>query len=140
MPLLEWNDTFSVGFEEIDNDHKQLIGIVNRLDDAITAGKEFAVVGDLLDELVSYTLWHFRHEERLMQSYGDPTFYDHKQEHEALAEAAAAKQQEFQGGNQDVARELMPFLKGWLTKHIQGTDSRTGHYLAKQVEESKVSA
>ena len=45
MPLLEWNDTFSVGFEEIDNDHKQLIGIVNRLDDAITAGKEFAVVG-----------------------------------------------------------------------------------------------
>ena len=34
MPLLEWNDTFSVGFEEIDNDHKQLIGIVNRLDDA----------------------------------------------------------------------------------------------------------
>ena len=140
MTLLEWNDSLSVGFEEIDNDHKQLLEIINKLDDAITAGEEFTVVGALLDELVSYTLWHFRHEERLMQTYGDPSFFDHKQKHDALTKAAAAKQEEFQNGNQDIARELMPFLKNWLTEHIQGTDSLTGHYLAKQVEDSKISA
>ena len=59
---------------------------------------------------------------------------------EALAMAAAAKQKEFKNGNHDVARDLMPFLKEWLTEHIQGTDRLTGQHLAKQIEGSEISA
>jgi hemerythrin-like metal-binding protein len=134
MSLIDWSDSLSVGYEEIDDDHKRLIDIVNKLDDAIASGHGSEAIGEILEELLSYTVWHFRHEERLMQTYGDPAFYDHKKEHDNLTEAALAKQKEFLDGNVDVAEELMPFLKNWLTHHILETDMKTGHYLAENTE------
>jgi len=140
MALIEWTDALSVGYAEIDEDHQHLVGLLNRLDEAVTAGKADTVVGELLDELVSYTVWHFRHEERLMQTYADPTFFDHQQEHEALAQQVVERQRAFSEGTGDVANDLLPFLKSWLTKHILGTDAKTGKYIAECVTGIRASA
>ena len=132
MALLEWNDALSVGFAEIDGDHKKLIGMVNDLNDAISAGHAADVIGEVLEDLIDYTAWHFRHEERLMQTYGYPEYLAHKAEHEELVEAATTLQAKFANGDPDVASSLMPFLKDWLTNHILGTDKKTGQFLAEE--------
>jgi len=134
MALIEWDDKLSVGYLEIDEDHKHLIGIVNKLDEAIKGDQGQGTIEDIFEELLSYTVWHFRHEERLMQTYGDPTFFEHKQEHDNLTEAALAKQKAFQEGDANVVNELMPFLTAWLTEHILGTDTKTGHFLAENAD------
>ncbi|MCU7835812.1 MAG: bacteriohemerythrin [gamma proteobacterium symbiont of Taylorina sp.] len=131
MAFIDWSDSLSVGYKEMDDDHKNLVGIINKLDDAIIANREFEEIGEILEELLSYTVWHFRHEERLMQTYGYPAFYEHKQEHDELTNIALAKSKTFQQGNLDVANDLMPFLKDWLIKHILETDMKTGHFLAE---------
>lgn len=138
MALLEWTDALSAGLDEIDDDHKHLLGILNRLNEAISDGNEDVVVGELLEELLDYTVWHFRHEERLMQMYGDPSFFEHKQKHAALTEAAIAKRKAYLAGDANVPGELMPFLKAWLTEHIQGTDAKTGRYIAAHLKSDGV--
>lgn len=132
MALLEWSEALSVGFEEIDDDHKKLIGMVNELNDAVAAGRAADVVGEVLEDLISYTAWHFRHEERLMQTHGYPGYSAHKAQHEELVDAATALQAKFVNGDPDVASTLLPFLKDWLTNHILGTDRKTGQFLAAE--------
>ena len=39
MALLTWQDKYSVGIAQIDDQHKQLIIMINELNDAMLAGK-----------------------------------------------------------------------------------------------------
>lgn len=132
MPLLEWSDTLSVGFAEMDEDHKKLVEMVNHLNDVVERGESGEVVEDILEELVSYTQWHFRHEERLMQEYEYQGLFNHKKEHEDLTAQAVELFEKYQSGDSEVPRMMLPFLKGWLTEHILGTDKKTGAFLAAQ--------
>ena len=134
MAFMDWDPGLSVGFEEIDNDHMKLIEILNALSDAITETQEDAAIGQVLDDLLSYTMWHFRHEERLMQTHGYPEFLEHKTQHGDLAEQATGLQKRFQDGDRDVAAEALPFLKAWLGNHILGTDKKLGAFLSEKVQ------
>jgi hemerythrin-like metal-binding protein len=133
MSTLEWSDALSVGVAEIDDDHKKLVAMVNDLQSASEAGQATEVVGDILEGLLDYTAWHFRHEERLMQTYGDPTYIDHKALHEKLLQSTEGLHEKFMSGDLDVSKDLLPFLKDWLFNHIQGTDKTTGTYLASEM-------
>ncbi len=130
MTFIEWTPQLSVGFDEIDEDHKKLVGMVNALSDAVENQDDIAAIGAVLEELLSYTSWHFRHEERLMQTYGDPEFFNHKQEHLDLIAQATTLKTRFDSGDETVPAEMLPFLKEWLTHHILETDAKTGTFLA----------
>ncbi len=132
MSLLEWSDALSVGFEEMDEDHKKLVEMVNTLNDAVDRGERGEVIEDILEELASYTQWHFRHEERLMQEFEYEGLFEHKKEHEDLTAQAVELIEKFQKGDVAVPGMLLPFLKDWLTNHILGTDKKTGAFLAVQ--------
>jgi len=56
MAFLDWSSELSVDFEEIDNDHKRLVEMLNFLSDAVTHAKEDAAIGQLLDDLLGYTM------------------------------------------------------------------------------------
>lgn len=131
MAFMEWSEALSVGFEEIDDDHKHLLDLINKLHEAVDKGHNTGIVSELLEELLSYTSWHFRHEERLMQTFDDPSFLEHKVEHEKLAAAVAQKKRSLAQGDPAVARDLLPFLRDWLTGHILETDRKTGQFLAQ---------
>ena len=132
MAFIDWSAELSVGVEEVDEDHQKLVGMVNNIHDTVAAGTDPDTLADLLEELISYTSWHFRHEERLMQNYGDPGLFDHKKEHEDLARQATVLYEKFLGGDESVPGMLLPFLKDWLSKHITGTDMEMGRFLAQQ--------
>ena len=39
MALMEWKDSYSVGVDQMDDHHKRLIEIINKVDEADKAGK-----------------------------------------------------------------------------------------------------
>lgn len=57
--LLEWNKNLSVGVEKIDQQHKELIEILNKLYLAMKQGQARDEMGKIFLELVSYTECHF---------------------------------------------------------------------------------
>ncbi|WP_295443258.1 bacteriohemerythrin [uncultured Thiodictyon sp.] len=122
--FFEWSDALSVGVDEIDNQHKVLLGLVNEMHEAIQARHSTSVVGGVLERLADYTQSHFAAEENLMRLLRYPGYAEHKAQHEALMLRVVEFQQKVDAGKTAIGFELMHFLKVWLTGHIMSSDQR----------------
>ncbi|MFW2374732.1 MAG: bacteriohemerythrin [Gammaproteobacteria bacterium] len=130
MKDLIWDNSLSVEVDEIDDDHRKLVELFNMLNHSVMEGDAPDYVEAVLEELISCTVWHFRHEERLMQKYAYQGMAEHKAEHQQLIESAKELQQKFQQGT-SVSSEDIEFLEHWLTGHILGVDMELGSFLGE---------
>lgn len=124
IPLMTWDDALSVGVQEIDTQHKRLIGLLNDLHQAKAAGKGDATLKGVLRELVDYTHTHFAYEEKLFKDHGYPGAEGHEQAHIALKAQVVAFGEAFESGKASLSADLFMFLRNWLNGHIRGTDRR----------------
>ena len=131
MKDLIWDKTLSVDVPEIDEDHRRLVDLFNILTHSVAEGDATNYIEAVMEELISCTVWHFRHEERLMLKYGYEGFTEHKSEHEELTASAKALQQKLLQEGNPVLHEDIQFLEHWLTGHILGTDKDLGSYLCE---------
>jgi hemerythrin len=132
MPIITWNDLMSTNIEAIDSQHRVLVALINKLHDATNDGREKEVLGDVLKELVDYTVSHFTAEEGLMTTHGYPDYEKHKQAHKKLTEQVMDIQQQFKAGRIEMTMDVMRFLKGWLTNHIIDVDKILGKFLSSK--------
>jgi hemerythrin len=127
---MTWNDKLSVGVNVIDDDHKKLVGMVNELYDAITAGKGKEALAKILDGLVNYTKVHFDREEQFFAKTAYPAAAARKKEHDDLTKQVLEVQAKYKAGTVAcLSLEVMNFLKNWLVNHIQGSDKKYGPHL-----------
>ena len=131
MKDLIWDETLSVDVPEIDEDHRKLVDLFNMLNHSVVEGDATNYIEAVMEELISCTVWHFRHEERLMLKHGYKGFLEHKSEHEELIASANALQQKLLREGKSVVSEDIQFLEHWLTGHILGTDKDLGSYLCE---------
>ena len=119
MPFYTWSESMSVGVALLDSDHKALIETINRLHDAVEDGDEPQVLDGIFDGLVAYIEYHFAREERIMEVCGYPTATEHAAEHLRFAQNMRYNRDRyFRGEEAGVGRELLDYLKDWLTHHI----------------------
>jgi hemerythrin len=129
-PLVEWSDALSVGVEQIDNEHKKLVGLLNELHRALQAGMGQGALGGVLDGLYQYTCYHFAHEEILFRRSNYPGYEKHRRQHRNLTAKVLEIYEDFQTGSAEVLPEqVLEFLKTWLSQHIMGADREFGTYL-----------
>ena len=129
MKDLVWDSTLSVEVDEIDEDHRRLVDLFNILNHSVVKGEATNYIESVLEELISCTTWHFRHEERLMLKYDYAGFKEHKAEHEELIESARTLQQQFLQAGKQVSNEDIKFLEHWLVGHILSADMKMGAFL-----------
>ena len=98
MVLMEWDDRLSVGVASIDDQHKQLIKLVNTLYQALQNGQGNEVLCQTYADLVDYTLTHFSHEEAMMREAGYPGAVDHCRQHADLRMRTLQLQDKAGGG------------------------------------------
>lgn len=123
MALITWTAGqygTNVGFA--DDEHKILFGKLNSLYDLAIGGAERSAVGAQLDDLISYVVNHFAHEEKEMQAKNFAGLAAHKAEHDALVGICAGLQQKFHAGEAEVTEEVGQMVKGWLDNHIPKFD------------------
>jgi hemerythrin len=129
MPILAWSDALSVNIGELDKQHQCLIELINRLHDAMKAGKGDAVMGPILSDLLAYTEFHFSTEEKYFQQYSYPESKLHKNQHDALKKKAKELKAGFEKGKLSISIEVMNFLKDWISAHILGLDKKYSPFL-----------
>ncbi len=129
MSLIKWNDSFSVNVVKIDQEHKKLFKIINELTDAMKAGHGKDVLGNILNELISYTASHFKLEENYFQQVKYPYAVEHKKEHVAFVRKVTEFKREFDSGRATVSVNVLQFLGKWLQSHIKGTDQKYSSFL-----------
>lgn len=129
MPLLQWNDELSIGIHSVDEQHKQLVNMINNLNDALAEGKGNDVLNNIFSELTDYTVKHFGYEEEMFAQYGYIEADNHKHEHEALITQVKRLQEKMNAGDFMISLEVMMFLKEWLINHILKTDKAYAPFL-----------
>ena len=134
MKNIIWDDSLSVEVDEIDEDHRRLVDLFNILSHSVAEGDAENYIEAVLEELISCTIWHFRHEERLMIRYKYEDFENHKAEHNELIDSAKELQKKFHQENKLLTGEDIEYLADWLTGHILSRDMRLGFYLGKVME------
>ena len=129
MPLMMWSNDYSVHIEIVDEQHRKIIELINRLHDAMKLGKGKDTLGKTLSELVDYTSYHFNEEEELFKVYGYPDYPPHKREHDALTRQVLNLKERFASGNTFLSNETLLFLKDWLNDHILGVDKKYSSFM-----------
>jgi hemerythrin len=132
MPLMNWSDQLTLHVAKIDAEHKELIDILNELYDAMMSGKAKDDLQSALMKLVQHTRAHFQSEEQLMRKYAYPELLPHLNEHRKLTDQVMKLQKDLDAGRTMDAKDILNFLKTWLTEHIQGTDRNLAVYLNEQ--------
>ncbi len=129
MAFLQWKDDYSVGVDRFDEQHKKLIDLVNRLNDAMAQRRASEELELVLDEMVDYAAYHFSEEEMAMKSVRYTDYYNHVAKHREFVEQVKQFQKDYKDGKLMMSLEVMNFLKDWLIQHIQGTDKLYGECL-----------
>lgn len=124
MSLITWNESYSVNIAEIDKQHQKLIDMLNDLNDAMKKGKGKDALGKILSGLVSYTVTHFKIEEKYFNEFGYPETAHHKKEHDTFIEKVTDFKDKFESRNLFLTIDVMNFLSDWLKNHIMGTDKK----------------
>jgi hemerythrin-like metal-binding protein len=79
MEPVQWPEKFSVGMRELDQQHQQLIKLLNLLISTQgTTNTHSETVSDTLMAMTRYAQAHFKAEESLMEAYGFPGLEEQK--------------------------------------------------------------
>ena len=121
--FFKWSQDYSVNIKTIDDQHRELVNILNRLFVAVSKREGEKVIAGILDALMSYTQTHFALEERLMRQAKYKDLEPHMEEHRKLLEQLDLAVQEASDRREaDLFRDAE-----FPEKLAQGTHSRRGH-------------
>jgi len=123
MEPVQWTEKFSVGVRELDQQHQQLIKMLNRLiltQGTITVHSE--TVSDILLAMTRYAQTHFKTEERLMEAYGYPGLEEQKIQHRDFRKKTVGFSTATTFGIDQVPEDLLTYLTNWLVHHILEDD------------------
>ncbi|WP_272700085.1 bacteriohemerythrin [Desulfovibrio sp. Fe33] len=119
MPLIQWDETMAVGMEELDEQHMELIDLINEVYEAIQRHDE-PMMSRILEKTRNYSDAHFETEEAILRSYGYPKTEEHGEQHRTFT----AKLDEFKRNMHTTANlsQVFIFLSRWLSNHIMNED------------------
>jgi hemerythrin len=124
MNLIEWKDEFSVGISSIDEQHKSLIELLNKLVSQLGRPIDRKVTEEAVNKLLDYTVFHFSTEEYMMRKVEFPEYEAHKAEHEMLVKKATEFFKDFVYQKADLTEDIVIFLRDWVFNHILKTDMK----------------
>jgi len=117
-PVITWTPEMSVGVPALDDDHRILVGLINKLADAQDVN-DAGMIESVLDSLAIYVEEHFQREEEYMESVGFPHLTEHRVIHRDLTKKVEQIRLDFFLGNRDsIGEYTFAFLKEWLRQHI----------------------
>jgi hemerythrin len=116
-----WTSNLNTGIEAIDNQHKKIVEYINQLDDARSAGGKRESVAKVIDNLVNYTISHFKYEERMLEQAEYPFLKAHQNVHQLFIKRLGEYQERFKRG-ENISEELHTMMFNWLFGHIKHDD------------------
>ncbi len=131
--MFPWEGKYVLGLEEIDDQHRKLVNMINSLHEGLRDGKGREVTGTVLKSMMEYALYHFKTEEDLMQRFGFDGFTEHRAEHLTFMESVDGMAKRHEAGEYLVSLELNDFLKDWLADHILLTDRKYAPFLRSKL-------
>jgi hemerythrin len=124
MTLIKWKDSYSIGIDAIDHEHRELIDLINGLHANLERGGDHSAVTVFLGEIFRAISAHFALEEQFMREYRYDQTAEHKSAHEALLEEIRDIMDGYEADPDKASRRLASELDSWFSVHFQTHDAR----------------
>lgn len=124
-----WNDEFSVGLEEIDEQHKSMLSIINRLYTAIMENAPKDTINALIQETRQYGNYHFRTEEAMLKEAGYQGLKEQRKAHKHYITELNYILDQYGITGYSKAQDMLIFLKEWWLTHILKLDKAYSNHL-----------
>lgn len=140
MPI-KWTEKMSVANDAIDSDHKQLIDLINTIEDCLFNSSDFEALISAMKKLEKYTYAHFEREQNIMKRINYPRHFQHfKSHHDLKNQYEQIKSRVFEDINlyHEVREkdELYDILRAWLIDHVLGEDLLMKPFLSQYPPDS----
>ena len=128
--FFQWKTDYSTGIQVIDNQHKEIVKLVNHLLKICKeTNSESQRIGFITLLLIGeeYIKEHFSTEEKYMLMLKYPRYEEHKKRHDKMLEDT----KEMVDKIKDEKRTLMDgviFIREWVVEHISSIDKDMGEY------------
>ena len=139
MQIIEWDKTYELGIQAIDDHHRKLIELLNSSYDLLLLSADKAEIQLILYELAEYADYHFDAEERLMNEASYKGLMPHVDKHNSFKDQIAVLMKDYLSSSPNVNTDIILFLSDWLKKHILKDDRKFAVHLSKSKYSSTAS-
>ncbi len=123
--IFPWNRNFETGIEKIDEQHRVLVEILNRLAWHFASSTSDVECGHILDELLSYAAYHFKEEEEIWKAaLGEQEMVNNHHDSHQLFFVQIQMYRSSGKPEEKVIGDLFNYLTRWLAFHILESDRR----------------
>ena len=129
MEHVVWDENFSVGVREFDEEHRRLLDLLFMLQDTIQGNKDKDSLQLVLQGLIDYAVQHCTHEEHVLRAHGYPDLETHRAEHSHLLHMLSEFREDLREDDSNLAERVHEFLRRWLRSHVRNTDRRYKEFL-----------
>jgi hemerythrin-like metal-binding protein len=127
MSLIDWEESYSVNNEEIDNQHKTWIAIYNELHETLISGdimEIYSVTAATLQKMLDYARYHFNFEEEYMRKINYPDLVNHRRMHKNFDTEIYNYYRAMQDGQFVLTTAIIKLIRNWLVDHILHEDKK----------------
>jgi hemerythrin len=122
---IEWDDSFLIGIEELDYEHKILINDINRLHLELVRQDEKSEIEKCLGDIYARMQAHFALEEHVMKEREYEFFDEHKREHERLLDSYSGYMIQILNDTAvSFSNPIEGTLNHWVINHILHSDKK----------------
>jgi len=132
--LFDWQDSFLIGIDELDHEHKVLIKDINKLYTEMLGNREKSKIARCLGEVFVHMQSHFALEEHVMKEHDFVFFEEHKREHDEFLEKFTECMLQFLNDEDlSAGNPIDECLKEWVVQHITSSDKKMSLMIKDQV-------
>jgi len=128
--LLAWSDRYSVGIKIIDEQHKELIDLINDMYDHVNNDdtSERIYFKAILRHIIDKIKTHFETEEKILRATNFQGYAEHKKTHDSFLLTVIENILKFESGKRVSLVSFTIFFKNWILSHILMMDKQYYKY------------
>lgn len=131
MAFIVWDTLYETGIASIDEQHKHLVSLLNRMLEALVQKKGSEELSYVIEEMEKYSEYHFSTEEELMLKAEYPDVGEHQIFHQAFTAKVVDYQHKLAARDDDLTAEVTIYLTNWLNDHLSTIDQKYVPYMKK---------
>jgi len=134
MRRLELTEDLLTGVEDIDEQHRTLLELGNKVINPSAYKTDGTIFEDALKFLADYVIYHFAAEEYVMRESNFPKYEHHREWHEHFKQEVSdcVNRAQTEGVSKDLKLKVSFAIENWLLEHIRITDSSLAKFLQRQ--------
>ena len=127
MSKFEIIGKYKTGIEQIDTQHQYLFDLLNRLNELIKTKGSEEELNSLIGDFLNYTEFHFKDEEKYMESEDYPKLDEHMEIHKGFVKAVTDIVEKY-SGNKFLRFKFFHVVMDLLLNHIEKVDLEFADY------------